>query len=196
MVSRKYTHLHYKRLIDDRVIVQPTAVNHNLRSRCECALVSFIMANCTTINFLGHGGSHVCQVSNKKGSCMEKEEIINEEGYRMFEIMVRFSARCSQDWSGCSKFNQEIPWRDKRCTGGTVLFLSEFNKKRFEMEIWFYFIFPNASFYFFYTTRGPRPTWGIASLRQTTHFTPGYIAEWSCREDLLDLSGMMPSPTQ
>jgi hypothetical protein len=27
-----------------------------------------------------------------------------------------------------------------------------------------------------------RPTWGIASLRQTTDFTPGYIADRACRE--------------
>jgi hypothetical protein len=38
-----------------------------------------------------------------------------------------------------------------------------------------------------------RPTWGIASLRQTTDFTPGYIAERSCREELLDLSGVVDS---
>jgi hypothetical protein len=29
----------------------------------------------------------------------------------------------------------------------------------------------------------------VASLRQTTDFTPGYIAEISCREELLDLAG-------
>jgi hypothetical protein len=34
-----------------------------------------------------------------------------------------------------------------------------------------------------------RPTWGIASLRQTD-FIPGYIAERACREGLLDLAGM------
>jgi hypothetical protein len=33
-------------------------------------------------------------------------------------------------------------------------------------------------------------------LRQTTDFTPGYIAETACREELLDLAGMMTSPTQ
>jgi hypothetical protein len=32
------------------------------------------------------------------------------------------------------------------------------------------------------------PTWGIASLRQTPDFTPGYIAERSCRGELLDLA--------
>jgi hypothetical protein len=41
-----------------------------------------------------------------------------------------------------------------------------------------------------------RLAWGIASLRQTTDFTPGFIAERSCREVMLDLAGMMPSPTQ
>jgi hypothetical protein len=41
-----------------------------------------------------------------------------------------------------------------------------------------------------------RPTWGIVSLRQTTDFTPGYIAERACREELLDLAGMKTSPTQ
>jgi hypothetical protein len=41
-----------------------------------------------------------------------------------------------------------------------------------------------------------RLTWGIASLRQATDFTPGYIADWLCWEELLDLAGMMPSPTQ
>jgi hypothetical protein len=40
------------------------------------------------------------------------------------------------------------------------------------------------------------PTWGIVSLRQTTDFTPGYIAETACREELLNLAGMMTSPTQ
>jgi hypothetical protein len=39
-------------------------------------------------------------------------------------------------------------------------------------------------------------TWSIASLRQTTDITPGYIADRSCREEQLDLAGMMPSPTQ
>jgi hypothetical protein len=39
-------------------------------------------------------------------------------------------------------------------------------------------------------------TWGIASLRQTTDFSAGYIADWSYREELLGLAGMMPSPTQ
>jgi hypothetical protein len=38
-------------------------------------------------------------------------------------------------------------------------------------------------------------TWGNASHRQTTDFAPGYIAE-RCREELLDLAGMMTSPTQ
>jgi hypothetical protein len=33
----------------------------------------------------------------------------------------------------------------------------------------------------------------IASLRQTADFTPGYIAEKACREELLDLAGMMPT---
>jgi hypothetical protein len=33
-----------------------------------------------------------------------------------------------------------------------------------------------------------RPTWLRASIRQTTDFTPGYIADRSCREELLDLS--------
>jgi hypothetical protein len=42
----------------------------------------------------------------------------------------------------------------------------------------------------------PRLTWGIASLRQTTAYTPGYIAERACRKELLDLAGMMTSPTQ
>jgi hypothetical protein len=32
--------------------------------------------------------------------------------------------------------------------------------------------------------------------RQTTEFTPEYIAERACREELLDLAGMMTSPTQ
>jgi hypothetical protein len=41
-----------------------------------------------------------------------------------------------------------------------------------------------------------RPTWGIASLRQTTDFPPGYIAERACREELLDLVDMMTSPMQ
>jgi hypothetical protein len=41
-----------------------------------------------------------------------------------------------------------------------------------------------------------RPTWVIASHRQTTDFTPGYIAERAYREELLDLAGMMTSPTQ
>jgi hypothetical protein len=36
-----------------------------------------------------------------------------------------------------------------------------------------------------------RPSWGIASVRQMTDFTPGYIADRSCREELLDLSDMM-----
>jgi hypothetical protein len=38
--------------------------------------------------------------------------------------------------------------------------------------------------------------WGIASFRQTTNFTPGYIAERACREELLDIADMMTSPTQ
>jgi hypothetical protein len=38
--------------------------------------------------------------------------------------------------------------------------------------------------------------WGIASLHQTTDFTPGYIAERSCREELLGLTDMMMSLTQ
>jgi hypothetical protein len=43
-----------------------------------------------------------------------------------------------------------------------------------------------------------RATWGrpIASLRHAADITPGYIAEGSCREELLDLAGMMMSPTQ
>jgi hypothetical protein len=41
-----------------------------------------------------------------------------------------------------------------------------------------------------------RPTWGIASLRQTTDFTPVYIAERACREELLDLASLTTSPTQ
>jgi hypothetical protein len=39
-------------------------------------------------------------------------------------------------------------------------------------------------------------TGGIASLRQTTDFTPVYIADRSCREEQLDLAGMMPSLIQ
>jgi hypothetical protein len=39
-------------------------------------------------------------------------------------------------------------------------------------------------------------TWGFASLRQTTDFTVGYIADRSCREEQFDLTSMMPSPTQ
>jgi hypothetical protein len=37
-------------------------------------------------------------------------------------------------------------------------------------------------------------TWGIVSLRQIIDFTPGYIAERACRDELLDLAGMMTSP--
>jgi hypothetical protein len=36
----------------------------------------------------------------------------------------------------------------------------------------------------------------LASLSQTTDFAPGYIAERACREELLDLTGMMTSLTQ
>jgi hypothetical protein len=41
-----------------------------------------------------------------------------------------------------------------------------------------------------------RPAWGIVSLCQTTDFTPGYIAERACREELLGFAVMMTSPTQ
>jgi hypothetical protein len=46
------------------------------------------------------------------------------------------------------------------------------------------------------TTNPSRLTWGIASLRQANEFYPGYIAERACREEQLDLAGLMTSPTQ
>jgi hypothetical protein len=42
-----------------------------------------------------------------------------------------------------------------------------------------------------FVNMSPWPTRGVASLRQTTDFTPGCIAERSCREELLNLAGMM-----
>ncbi|XP_064644716.1 uncharacterized protein LOC135498389 [Lineus longissimus] len=78
----------YERLINDRTFADQT-VSIELRSRCECALVCFLLVNCTTINVYKNGRTFNCYQSEKRATCMEKEEVEIKAGYAMYEIMEK-----------------------------------------------------------------------------------------------------------
>jgi hypothetical protein len=89
--------VHYRKVIEDREIVQPTFENNLLRSRTECALFCFLVANCATINILMDGKVRVCQFSSKKETCMEQKEVKIGRGYFMYQTnAVRYGKVCTK----------------------------------------------------------------------------------------------------
>jgi hypothetical protein len=78
-----------KWLINDREIVVPLFERCSLRSHSECVLVCLFIINCTTFNMLVNDKESICQVSQKKGSCMEKTDVLVRSGYSMFQHKVR-----------------------------------------------------------------------------------------------------------
>lgn len=85
---KKTKDFHFKRLIIDREIVEPLFQNNNRDSFFECFFLCLMTISCATVNSLPRYGKMICQISLKKGTCMEKEEVKTTMGYQMHQLQV------------------------------------------------------------------------------------------------------------
>jgi hypothetical protein len=85
-VSRKA--VTYTRIADDAELIHPDSGNVKVTMILECALLC-ILSSCTTVNICQDGARYRCQLSRKKGVCMEKEEAKTGMGCRLFQKKVR-----------------------------------------------------------------------------------------------------------
>ncbi|XP_064652167.1 uncharacterized protein LOC135502909 [Lineus longissimus] len=83
IVTEKATALHF--LVRNKVIIQPDLGNKVVISHVLCAVLCVMMDGCTVINLWAEEDVFVCQRSKRKGTCMEKGEVYDENGIRMFQ---------------------------------------------------------------------------------------------------------------
>jgi len=79
----------FKFVVEDKCVSQPDLGN-NLTSvsLIECATLCLLRQGCLMWNLWPQDNTNICQLSKKKGTCMEQEEVFSEEGCHMFEKKV------------------------------------------------------------------------------------------------------------
>jgi hypothetical protein len=77
----------FERFVSDWGILQPDIGNADVISLLACAVLCH-RSNCTTVGILMMDAAVVCQMSNKKGTCMEKEEAFHLPGNRIYQKKV------------------------------------------------------------------------------------------------------------
>jgi hypothetical protein len=87
IISRKT--VTYRRIADDKELNHPDSGNVKVTLLLECAFVCLLSRSCTTVNICRNGARYTCQLSRKKGMCMEKEEAKTGTGCRLFQQKVR-----------------------------------------------------------------------------------------------------------
>jgi hypothetical protein len=78
----------YKQLLIDKEVLNPDLGNVPVMSILDCAVICTTVRACTTFNMKPRGRGYDCQLSNKKGTCMERYEARKNKGWRMFERRV------------------------------------------------------------------------------------------------------------
>ena len=79
-------------LIIDVSLVKPDVELVAAASLLNCAMFCLLELGCTTINFCLIVGpvtsNNICQLSRRKGACMEEEEVYGKSGCRLFQQKV------------------------------------------------------------------------------------------------------------
>jgi hypothetical protein len=94
----------FKIIIDNRNIIKPdmeTIVESSIDCCAECGR----SPKCSTINFRNY--DRMCQLSNKKGTCMESDEARTVRGYRMYQKQVDFFHQISSSPSDGTRSSHE-----------------------------------------------------------------------------------------
>jgi hypothetical protein len=80
------TNLYLKTVVLNWGILQPDLGYQYVRSVLACA--SKCTLNCITVSIVPKVALLVCQMSTKKGSCLEKEDAFMKSGSRMYQKRV------------------------------------------------------------------------------------------------------------
>jgi hypothetical protein len=82
-----YNQYYINGFVLDWSIIKPDLGFQYVQSYLACAILCW-QEKCITINIMPDDSVYGCQMSMKKGSCMEKEEAFEYPGSRMFQKKV------------------------------------------------------------------------------------------------------------
>jgi hypothetical protein len=82
------TGANFEKVVLDWGILEPDMVFDNITSALACAVLCGRL-KWTTFNVLTRSGHFVCQMSKRKGSCMERSEAFVNPGSRMYQNKVK-----------------------------------------------------------------------------------------------------------
>jgi hypothetical protein len=76
-------------LVKNKVIIQPDLGTWLVVSHLKCAILCVLSNGCTVISMWAEDDVFICQSSKRKGTCMEKKEVYDENNITMFQNKVR-----------------------------------------------------------------------------------------------------------
>jgi hypothetical protein len=79
----------FKSIVSDWRILEPDIDSQDIISVLACAILCCHL-KCSTVVIVPMATSLMCQMSTKKGSCMEKKEAIGHPGSQMYQKKVMF----------------------------------------------------------------------------------------------------------
>jgi hypothetical protein len=79
--------VYFRDVVSNWVIIRPELGYQAVNSILSCALLCTTL-KCSTLNVLPDDEHFICQMNNKKATCMEKEEVFGYPGCRMFQRKV------------------------------------------------------------------------------------------------------------
>jgi hypothetical protein len=88
----------FKRLINNLIILQPDLGSQFVLSFLECAFLCGSQDACSTLIAYPQNDGFNCQLSIRKGSCMERKETTELEGSRIYQHKVRLRELLTQMW--------------------------------------------------------------------------------------------------
>jgi hypothetical protein len=86
-MTRVFVSEYFQKVILNWAIAKPGVVYDDVVSLLACAILCH-KHDCQTINILPDITLSICQLNQKKGTCMQKEEVFELSGSRMYEHKV------------------------------------------------------------------------------------------------------------
>ena len=77
-----------QRTIVDKTLIKPDLWTMKIVSSIECAVLCFLVPQCSTVNLVPLVNGKKCQLSRERSICMEKEEAYTNPGSSIYEKKV------------------------------------------------------------------------------------------------------------
>ena len=79
---------YFEGVLHNKLILDPNLGNYYVISCLACAVMCIAEQRCVTFNVLEDASSVLCQMTGRKAYCLEKEEVMDQDGCHMFRIKV------------------------------------------------------------------------------------------------------------